>query len=171
MAKIAARYSDVITVTSDNPRFEDPDAIIDEVCTGFGEHDHYQRITDREKAIRHVIASAGADHIILIAGKGHEDYQEIGGKRHPMDDRALAGKALQQRKSPKPIAGEKLMLYWLLDYIQTQFNPPGFGVFGYITVRSALAAVHGPDHIPDIWPENHPLAAANAGWVKRYVPT
>jgi len=106
MAKIAARYSDVITVTSDNPRFEDPDAIIDEVCTGFGEHDHYQRITDREKAIRHVIASAGADHIILIAGKGHEDYQEIGGKRHPMDDRALAGKALQQRKSPKPIAGE-----------------------------------------------------------------
>jgi UDP-N-acetylmuramoyl-L-alanyl-D-glutamate--2,6-diaminopimelate ligase len=98
MAKIAARYSDVITVTSDNPRFEDPDAIIDEICAGFSENTTFQRITARDQAIHHVITSSDNSSIVLVAGKGHEDYQEINGNRHPMDDRAIAKKALMSQK-------------------------------------------------------------------------
>ncbi|MCC5926628.1 MAG: UDP-N-acetylmuramoyl-L-alanyl-D-glutamate--2,6-diaminopimelate ligase [Bacteroidetes bacterium] len=99
MAKIAARYSNIITVTSDNPRFEDPDEIINEICTGFTDETAYQRITQRDQAIRHVVGSGDENSIILIAGKGHEDYQEINGKRHPMNDRAIALDALRNRKS------------------------------------------------------------------------
>ena len=103
MARIAARYSDVVTVTSDNPRFEDPELIMDEICNGFPEGTVYQRITLRDRAIWHVVTSSDEHTIILVAGKGHETYQEINGKRYPMDDRAIAAEALSSRETnPSP---------------------------------------------------------------------
>jgi UDP-N-acetylmuramoyl-L-alanyl-D-glutamate--2,6-diaminopimelate ligase len=97
MAEIAEKYSDICVVTSDNPRFEDPDAIINEVITGFSKDFVYQREPDRRKAIESVISSTPENAIILIAGKGHETYQEIKGTRHPMDDREIALNALRER--------------------------------------------------------------------------
>lgn len=100
MAKIAARYSHKCIVTSDNPRFEDPDAIIDEVCNGFSKDTDYDRFTDRKVAIKAAIKQADANTIVLVAGKGHETYQEIKGNRYPMDDREICLSALKNYKIP-----------------------------------------------------------------------
>ncbi|SHE56776.1 UDP-N-acetylmuramoylalanyl-D-glutamate--2,6-diaminopimelate ligase [Fodinibius roseus] len=97
MASVAERYADRITVTSDNPRDEDPEAIIDEVMKGFKDRDKVIRTADREKAIIQAIRQADQDTIILIAGKGHETYQEIGGQRRDFDDRSVAREALAGR--------------------------------------------------------------------------
>lgn len=102
MAAIAERYGDKVTVTSDNPRDEDPDAIIDEIMKGFDNPESITRITDRKKAIEQAIINADATTMILIAGKGHETYQEIAGERHDFDDRAIARAALGNRNiNPK----------------------------------------------------------------------
>ena len=89
MAEVAARLSDTIIFTSDNPRDEEPDAIIDDMETGVpGEH--YKktlRITDRHQAIRAAAQLANTGDIILIAGKGHEDYQIVKGQKSHFDDR------------------------------------------------------------------------------------
>jgi UDP-N-acetylmuramoyl-L-alanyl-D-glutamate--2,6-diaminopimelate ligase len=97
MARVAARYSDRVTVTSDNPRTEDPDSIIDDIFSGFEDYTKVSRITDRPSAIKTAILSAPATSIVLIAGKGHENYQEVKGVRYPMDDRELGKQALQAR--------------------------------------------------------------------------
>lgn len=94
MAQIAESYADAVTVTSDNPRNEDPDAIIDEIMSGFTQTDIVDRITDRRKAIQHVVENSDKDTLILIAGKGHETYQEIKGRRYDFDDRKIAREAL-----------------------------------------------------------------------------
>lgn len=88
MARIAARYSDKVILTSDNPRSEDPDAIIDEMMAGVGEGDKEKvfRITDRKEAIRMACALAKGKDVVLVAGKGHEKYQEINGVKRPFDD-------------------------------------------------------------------------------------
>ncbi len=99
MAKIAETYGDWVTVTSDNPRDEDPDAIIDDIMTGFERPNIIGRITDRKKAIEQTIYEADTNTMILIAGKGHETYQEIKGQRHDFDDRAIAREALGNRNS------------------------------------------------------------------------
>jgi UDP-N-acetylmuramoyl-L-alanyl-D-glutamate--2,6-diaminopimelate ligase len=102
MAAIAETYGDKITVTSDNPRNEDPDAIIDEIMKGFNNPKSITRITDRKKAIKQAITNADANTMILIAGKGHETYQEVAGERHDFDDRAIARAALGNRNmNPK----------------------------------------------------------------------
>lgn len=98
MAKIAESYGDKVTVTSDNPRNENPDAIIDEIMQGFSNPESITRITDRKEAIEQAIKNADANTMILIAGKGHETYQEVAGKRHNFDDRAIARSALGNRK-------------------------------------------------------------------------
>lgn len=98
MASIAEQWTDEIIVTSDNPRSEDPEAIIDEVMEGFKETDKVQKVSDRKKAIEQAIAKADKNAIILIAGKGHETYQEIKGKRHDFDDREVARQALSNKK-------------------------------------------------------------------------
>ena len=98
MAAIADQWADEIIVTSDNPRSEDPDSIIDEIMKGFDQADKVKRITDRKKAIEEAISSADGNTIILIAGKGHETYQEIDGKRHDFDDREVAHRALSNKK-------------------------------------------------------------------------
>ena len=86
MAKIAVNHSDMAIFTSDNPRMEDPDAIIEEMKTGLKASDRYLAITDRHEAIRAAVALARPGDIILIAGKGHETYQDVGGKKHHFDD-------------------------------------------------------------------------------------
>lgn len=97
MAAIAEKYSDDCIVTSDNPRFEDPQSIIDEVCTGFSIGYPFKREVDRTKAITQAILHAPNDAIVLIAGKGHEPYQEIKGVRHHLDDREISHQALTDR--------------------------------------------------------------------------
>lgn len=95
MAQIAEQYADRITVTSDNPRDENPSAIIDDAMAGFENTNGVQRITDRKEAIIHAISSGDRQSMILIAGKGHETYQEIKGKRYDFDDRKIAAEALK----------------------------------------------------------------------------
>lgn len=89
MGRAVTQLSDVAFVTSDNPRKESPEKIIEQVLTGMT-RGRYQVIEDRRAAIRAAIDMAGARDIVLIAGKGHEDYQEIDGERHPFDDRKVA---------------------------------------------------------------------------------
>src|SRR5699024_4361373 len=85
MAGIAERFADVVTITSDNPRTENPDVIIDDAIKGFNKPSAVNRITDRREAITQVIDQADENTIILIAGKGHESYQEINNKRYPFN--------------------------------------------------------------------------------------
>jgi UDP-N-acetylmuramoyl-L-alanyl-D-glutamate--2,6-diaminopimelate ligase len=88
MAKIAVKYSDVSIFTSDNPRDEEPDAIIDDMLAGLKKKEQavVLRNRDREEAIKTACAMAQNGDIILVAGKGHEKYQEIKGQRFPFDD-------------------------------------------------------------------------------------
>lgn len=87
MARVAEEYSDMVVVTSDNPRTEDPKAIIDEILTGFTNKDRVKVEVDRRKAIKFVCEEAKAGDIVLIAGKGHENYQIIGKTKYHFDDR------------------------------------------------------------------------------------
>ncbi|MGN8226157.1 UDP-N-acetylmuramoyl-L-alanyl-D-glutamate--2,6-diaminopimelate ligase [Gracilimonas sp. BCB1] len=97
MAKAAAAFADKIIVTSDNPRTENPDLIIADILDGFEELGNVKSITDRKEAIQQAIADASEHEIILIAGKGHEDYQEVDGERHHFDDCEIAREALTQK--------------------------------------------------------------------------
>jgi UDP-N-acetylmuramoyl-L-alanyl-D-glutamate--2,6-diaminopimelate ligase len=103
MGMVAARLSDVVVITSDNPRSEDPLRIIDEVKRG-AEPEVRQGnaevivMPDRRAAIAHAIDRAAAGDVVLIAGKGHEKYQEIGGRVTPFDDVAVAREALEARR-------------------------------------------------------------------------
>ena len=87
MAAIAVKYATTAIFTSDNPRTESPEAILDDVVTGVGTAKNWLRITDRREAIRTAAMLAYPGDIILIAGKGHEDYQIIGTEKHHFDDR------------------------------------------------------------------------------------
>lgn len=94
MAKIASSLSDFTIVTSDNPRTESPQSIIDDIAKGLrGPH---EIIIDRESAIKKALQMADADDVILIAGKGHEDYQIIGTEKTPFSDLQTAAKYLQE---------------------------------------------------------------------------
>jgi len=99
MARAAAALADKIVVTSDNPRTEDPEAIIEQVVAGF-DADHRRRVAvlvDRREAIQRAIAEAQPGEVVLLAGKGHETYQEVQGQRLDFDDRVVAAQALQRR--------------------------------------------------------------------------
>jgi UDP-N-acetylmuramoyl-L-alanyl-D-glutamate--2,6-diaminopimelate ligase len=92
MGKIAGELSDYTVLTSDNPRSEAPEKIIEEILPGLRaakgeERDTFRVIVDRREAIQHAISLARDGDAVLIAGKGHEDYQEIQGIRHPFSDR------------------------------------------------------------------------------------
>jgi UDP-N-acetylmuramoyl-L-alanyl-D-glutamate--2,6-diaminopimelate ligase len=106
MGQVAASLSDVAYLTSDNPRDEDPLAIIEEVRSGplEGVDDRASLIVevDRHLAIRRALDAAGAGDVVIIAGKGHETYQEIGAERLPFDDVAEARTALSVRYSGDP---------------------------------------------------------------------
>lgn len=97
MAKVSEEFADNIIVTSDNPRTENPDLIITDILDGFESLDTVKTITDRKEAIGRAISDATENEIILIAGKGHEDYQEVNGERHHFDDREIAREFLTQK--------------------------------------------------------------------------
>jgi UDP-N-acetylmuramoyl-L-alanyl-D-glutamate--2,6-diaminopimelate ligase len=94
MGRIAVTSADVAVVTSDNPRTEDPSAIIDEIEQGMGDVPHL-RIVDRLEAIHTVLRQARAGDTIMLAGKGHENYQVLGTAKVPFDEREIVKKAVK----------------------------------------------------------------------------
>jgi UDP-N-acetylmuramoyl-L-alanyl-D-glutamate--2,6-diaminopimelate ligase len=96
MASVACQFSDKVILTSDNPRNEEPEDILAEMQTGVGPS-HFRRsqtIIDRRQAIEKACAMAQSGDIILVAGKGHETYQEIKGVKHPFDDKKIVEELL-----------------------------------------------------------------------------
>lgn len=90
MGEVSGKLADLTVITSDNPRFEEPGDIIEDIKTGIGKTTGaYVEICDRREAIAYVISHAEEGDIIVLAGKGHEDYQEIKGKKYPMDERVI----------------------------------------------------------------------------------
>lgn len=102
MGSVAVRYSDVVVLTSDNPRTEDPLSILQEVETGVAEalrerpYVEYRKVADRREAIHAAVGEARAGDMVLIAGKGHEDYQIIGTQKLHFDDREVAREAIER---------------------------------------------------------------------------
>ncbi len=102
MGEVAGRLSDLTIITSDNPRNEEPQAIIDDIKTGMHKTDgKYVEIIDRKEAIRYAIMHALEGDVIVLAGKGHEDYQEIQGKKYHMDERDLIREVLEEEDVTK----------------------------------------------------------------------
>ena len=98
MGEVSGRLADLTIITSDNPRDEDPQAIIDDIKIGIGKTDgNYVEIIDRKEAIAYAIHHGEPGDIIILAGKGHEDYQEIKGKKYPMDERVLIAEILEEK--------------------------------------------------------------------------
>ena len=90
MGEVSGRFSDVTIITSDNPRFEEPDAIIEDIITGIkNTGGNYIRIPDRKEAIKYALGHGKKGDVIVLAGKGHEDYQEIKGVKYKMDEREM----------------------------------------------------------------------------------
>jgi len=96
MAEVAGRLADAVIVTDDNPRREDGDAIVADILEGFAVGSNVRVERDRRAAIRRAVGGAGPGDIVLVAGKGHEPYQEIDGVRHPFDDADVARGALEE---------------------------------------------------------------------------
>jgi UDP-N-acetylmuramoyl-L-alanyl-D-glutamate--2,6-diaminopimelate ligase len=97
MGAIAARLADRVVLTSDNPRDESPGYILSQILAGVAGHDEVDVIEDRREAIAHVLAEAAAADVVLLAGKGHEDTQEIAGVKRAFSDLHEAQAALQRR--------------------------------------------------------------------------
>ena len=99
MGEVSGKLADLTIITSDNPRFEEPQAIIDDIKQGMAKTDgKYVEIADRKEAIRYAIEHGQPGDVIVLAGKGHEDYQEIKGKKYPMDERVLIAEVLEELK-------------------------------------------------------------------------
>ena len=99
MGEVSGKLSDFTIITSDNPRFEEPQDIIDDIITGMKKTDgKYIAICDRKEAIRYAIEHGQPGDVIIIAGKGHETYQEIKGVKYDMDDRVLIREVLEEQK-------------------------------------------------------------------------
>lgn len=97
MGEVSGRLADLSVITSDNPRFEEPEAIIEDILTGIRKTEgQYVTIPDRKEAIAYAIRNGQRGDVIILAGKGHEDYQEICGKKYPMDERVLIKEILDE---------------------------------------------------------------------------
>ena len=100
MAAAVSRHSDACVITSDNPRSEDPEKILDDIERGLGDCPH-ARIVNRSEAIEKAVAAAAKGDIVLVAGKGHETYQQFADETIDFDDRSEARRALfVQRSNP-----------------------------------------------------------------------
>ena len=100
MGEVSGRLADFTIITSDNPRYERPEDIIADIVTGIKKTDgEYIEIPDRKEAIKYAIQNGKKGDIIVLAGKGHEDYQEIEGKKYPMDERVLIAEVLEELKN------------------------------------------------------------------------
>ncbi|MGN0674309.1 MAG: Mur ligase family protein, partial [Oscillospiraceae bacterium] len=118
MARAAEKYADILIVTSDNPRNEDPDAIIDDIIGGLSLMKPYIRITDRKAAIRRAITLAEKNDIVVLAGKGHEDYQILKDNVHiHFDEREIVKEIMRgyTRKRYDPNAQEYVTINELMD--------------------------------------------------------
>ena len=98
MGAIAARKADIAIVTSDNPRTEDPEKILDDIESGMGTVAH-ERIEDRRAAIARALELAGDGDVVLLAGKGHETYQVRGTTRFPFDERTIVQEVLARGRA------------------------------------------------------------------------
>ena len=97
MGEVSGRHADFTILTSDNPRYENPEAILDDIETGIRRtKGKYIRIADRREAIAYSIHNGQPGDVIVLAGKGHEDYQEICGKKYPMDERVIIAEILAE---------------------------------------------------------------------------
>lgn len=102
MGEVSGNMADLTIITSDNPRNEEPQAIIDDIKVGIGKTaGEYVEIIDRKEAIRYAIMNAQEGDVIILAGKGHEDYQEIKGKKYHMDERELIKEVLEEEDVKK----------------------------------------------------------------------
>ena len=102
MGEVSGKLADLTIITSDNPRNEEPQAIIDDIKTGISKTEgKYVEIIDRKEAIAYAIHHGQPGDIIVLAGKGHEDYQEIKGKKYPMDERVLIREILEEDAKKK----------------------------------------------------------------------
>ena len=100
MGAVAARGADHVVLTSDNPRDESPELILAQIlagCSDVGGHDEVEVVADRRDAIAETLSRAADGDVVLLAGKGHEDYQEVAGVRRPFSDLAEAQSALARR--------------------------------------------------------------------------
>ena len=98
MGKISSELADYMIITSDNPRTEEPEAIINDILEGVkGTETPYTVITDRREAIKYAIEHAQRDDIIILAGKGHETYQIVGKTKRHMDEREIVADVLAGR--------------------------------------------------------------------------
>lgn len=102
MGGIANRLSDLAVATSDNPRTEDPEAILDQVCAGFAHGTETVRISDRREAIRFAASRLSPGDFLVVAGKGHEDYQIVGGEKRHFDDVEELSRALRDAEVACP---------------------------------------------------------------------
>ena len=99
MGEVSGNLADFTIITSDNPRDEDPQAIIDDIKVGISKtNGKYVEIIDRKEAIAYAIHHGEPGDIVILAGKGHEDYQEIKGKKYAMDERVLIREILEEDK-------------------------------------------------------------------------
>lgn len=99
MGEVSGKLADLTIITSDNPRFEEPQDIINDIKIGIGKTSgKYVEIIDRKEAIRYAIDEAQVGDVIVLAGKGHEDYQEIKGVKYDMDERVLIAEVVQESK-------------------------------------------------------------------------
>lgn len=100
MGEVSGKLADLTIITSDNPRYENPLDIIADIVTGIEKtNGKYVKIPDRKEAIKYAIENGKKGDIIVLAGKGHEDYQEIEGKKYPMDERVLISEVLNELKN------------------------------------------------------------------------
>jgi UDP-N-acetylmuramyl tripeptide synthase len=97
MAAVAEKNADLVVVTSDNPRSEKPENIISQILLGLSHNECVEVQADRARAIAETVAAAAREDVILLAGKGHEEYQEIAGVKHAFSDKAHAQAALEGR--------------------------------------------------------------------------
>ena len=102
MGQIASRMADFVIITADNSRTESTDDIIADILRGVDRRAHYRVIRDRKSAIRHAIEHARQHDVILLAGKGHENYEINQNGRQPFDERAIVQEAMEQLRPPQP---------------------------------------------------------------------
>ena len=107
MGEVSSRLADLTVVTSDNPRDEEPKAIMEDIITGVKKGPgEYIAIEDRKEAIRYCMEHAREGDVVVLAGKGHEDYQEIHGKKYPMDERVLVQEILKEMGQEKTCSSQ-----------------------------------------------------------------
>jgi UDP-N-acetylmuramyl tripeptide synthase len=97
MGRIASELADEVIITSDNPRDEEPDVILDAIERGISGN-HYLRISDRAEAIRRAVLMLKEGDVLLVAGKGHEKYQEIAGRKYFFSDQELIRTSMQEKE-------------------------------------------------------------------------